>query len=286
MADNSLWIPLYIGDYLRDTRSLTLEEHGAYVLLIMEYWLKGPLPDDDFRMARILGCSVDAWRNAPSNAPSNAQASLKSTLAQFFGITCGFWHHKRIDAELERAAKASNASKSRKSKAEAAAKARWERERGCSGDAPSNASGNAPSNAPSTYNHSHSHNIGDDGSAREEIDARLVWDSVTLAAEAARRGGVAHVSPKAISRNVEVIAELQAEGVATETVLDTISAVVAETTETVSSLKYFAPAIRRAHALLENPHVDKPSNRRRKSGNDDESPFIRACLAELDGGGS
>lgn len=128
---------------------------------------------------------------------------------------------------------------------------------------------------------------GDDGRAREATDTRAVWDSVTLAAEAARRGGVAHISAKAISRNVEVIAELQAEGIATDTILKTIGKVLAGTDETVSSLKYFAPAIRRAHALLENPYVKNHpiSDRRRKPNNADESPFIRACLAELDGSG-
>jgi uncharacterized protein YdaU (DUF1376 family) len=42
------WIPMYWGDYLRDTMRLSATEHGAYMLLIAHYWTKGvPLGNDD-----------------------------------------------------------------------------------------------------------------------------------------------------------------------------------------------------------------------------------------------
>lgn len=36
-----IWMPIYIGDYLKDTRHLNTEEHGAYFLIMMELWNKG-----------------------------------------------------------------------------------------------------------------------------------------------------------------------------------------------------------------------------------------------------
>jgi uncharacterized protein YdaU (DUF1376 family) len=101
------WMPLYVGDYLRDTRRLTTLEHGAYMLLIMEYWTNGGLPDDDRRLARIAGLSADEW------------SQIRPTIADLFHDG---WKHKRIDKELARATGKSDA-------ARAAAELRWQRER-------------------------------------------------------------------------------------------------------------------------------------------------------------
>jgi uncharacterized protein YdaU (DUF1376 family) len=81
-------MPLYIADYLRDTRKLTTAEHGAYLLLIMEYWTAGELPADDRQLARIVGMSAAEWRKAKPN------------VQEFF--TSG-WRHKRIDDEIAKA---------------------------------------------------------------------------------------------------------------------------------------------------------------------------------------
>lgn len=85
-------MPIFWGDYLRDTGHLTTVEHGAYMLLIGQYWTSGqPLPDDDRRLAQITKLSVVRWRN------------MRKTIAYFFKVNDGFWNHKRIDAELEKA---------------------------------------------------------------------------------------------------------------------------------------------------------------------------------------
>jgi uncharacterized protein YdaU (DUF1376 family) len=101
------FMPLYCGDYLRDTRHLTTEQHGAYFLLIVEYWSKGSLPDDDVQLARIVGVCPSKW------------SKMKPVLQAFF---YDGWHHKRIDAELDKAHKKSrtNTDKARK-----AANTRW-----------------------------------------------------------------------------------------------------------------------------------------------------------------
>ena len=85
-------MPLYVGDYLADTAGLSAEEHGAYLLLIMNYWTNGgPLPDDDARLSRIAACDPARW------------PSIRSVVSRFFKITRGLWKHKRIDAEIARA---------------------------------------------------------------------------------------------------------------------------------------------------------------------------------------
>lgn len=85
------WMPLYVADYLADTGHLSTIEHGAYLLLIMHYWSKGGLPDDDKRLSSIARTSLEQW------------SDMRATLAEFFGEN---WTHSRIDAELESAEKA------------------------------------------------------------------------------------------------------------------------------------------------------------------------------------
>jgi len=87
------WMPLYVADYLRDTRRLTAAEHGAYLLLIMEYWTSGALPDDDKQLCRIACMSAGEWRRARPNIEGFFQAG---------------WKHKRIDAELAKSAEISS----------------------------------------------------------------------------------------------------------------------------------------------------------------------------------
>ena len=85
-------MPLYIGDYLGDTGHLTTTQHGAYLLLMMHYWRKGELPDDDIQLAAITGLSLREWRKS------------RFTIQQFF---FDGWCHKRIDDELVKMLKTS-----------------------------------------------------------------------------------------------------------------------------------------------------------------------------------
>lgn len=140
------WMPMFWGDYHRDTGHLNATQHGFYLLLIGHYWSTGkPLPDDDAQLWRIARAdSVAHWKK---NRP---------IIAAFFKVAQELWRHSRIDRELSDAtARAGEA----KAKAEKAARARWEGHHddipedmhgAYETDAPSNASSNAPSNAPST----------------------------------------------------------------------------------------------------------------------------------------
>ena len=81
------WMPLYVGDYLGDTGHLTTTQHGAYLLLMMHYWRKGELPDDDKQLSKITKLPLKVW------------LEYRDTLQDFF---YDGWRHKRIDAELQK----------------------------------------------------------------------------------------------------------------------------------------------------------------------------------------
>lgn len=54
---------LYVADYLGDTRHLTTEQHGAYLLLLMTMWRSdGVLSDEPAKLARIAGLTVARWK--------------------------------------------------------------------------------------------------------------------------------------------------------------------------------------------------------------------------------
>lgn len=105
---NRPWMPLYVADYRADTAHLNAAQHGAYLLLIMHYWQTGSLPIDEGALSRIACMTPAEWKR--NRAP----------VAAFFNDN---WIHKRIDAELARAADISSkraaSAKQRHSKSDA-----------------------------------------------------------------------------------------------------------------------------------------------------------------------
>jgi uncharacterized protein YdaU (DUF1376 family) len=85
---NKPWMPLYVADYLADTAHLSAAESGAYLHLIMHYWLKGCLPTDPIQLSKISRMSLKQFNRATP------------VLSSFFGPN---WTHKRIDQELDKA---------------------------------------------------------------------------------------------------------------------------------------------------------------------------------------
>lgn len=133
----SAWMPLYWGDYLRDTGHLDATQHGFYLLLIGHYWTTGkPLPDDDAKLWRIARAdSLDHWK------------AHRESIAEFFAVGDGEWKHARIAEELELAVEKRTAAKDR---AEKAARTRWERERQSTKNAQSTPKECPPSPSPSS----------------------------------------------------------------------------------------------------------------------------------------
>src|SRR5216684_413831 len=82
------WFPFNIKAYLSDTMRLSTEGHGAYLLLILDYYeADGPAPDDDEVLSDITKLPIDRWK------------VLRPRIAAFFQIRDGYWHHDRIERE-------------------------------------------------------------------------------------------------------------------------------------------------------------------------------------------
>ena len=85
------YMPLFVADYLADAAHLNTTQHGAYLLLIFNYWQRGgPLPDDDKRLASICRLGPREW------------ARHRDVISEFFTIADGQWSHSRIQTELAR----------------------------------------------------------------------------------------------------------------------------------------------------------------------------------------
>jgi uncharacterized protein YdaU (DUF1376 family) len=83
------YMQLYVSDYLADTAHLSAEQHGAYMLLLMNYWQKGkPLDNANDRLKHVARLSDEAW------------VSNKEILAEFFLIEGEIWTHPRIEDDL------------------------------------------------------------------------------------------------------------------------------------------------------------------------------------------
>lgn len=94
-ARSDTWMPLYWGDYSRDTGHLDATAHGSYLLLIRHYWCNGePLRDDDDELWRIACCnSKRQWM------------SVRDKVVRLFVKDGGFLRHKRVDREIVEAEK-------------------------------------------------------------------------------------------------------------------------------------------------------------------------------------
>jgi uncharacterized protein YdaU (DUF1376 family) len=127
------WMPLYVADYLADTQHLTAAESGAYLHLIMHYWLNDSLPTVDSRLARIARMTDKEW------------AAARSTIAEFFSDG---WKHGRIESELTDAVRLSNAGRTGGVASGQARKQRSTNDRSTTSKRSFNGTSNDPSTKP------------------------------------------------------------------------------------------------------------------------------------------
>ena len=87
------YMALFTGDYLRDTRHLTPQKHGIYLLLLMYCWdTRGPAPLDEQECAGISNC-----RSA------DEVESLRYVLERYFVHMNDGWYNARMVKEIEKA---------------------------------------------------------------------------------------------------------------------------------------------------------------------------------------
>jgi uncharacterized protein YdaU (DUF1376 family) len=83
------YLPLFVKDYLVDTVSLSLEESGAQLHLLMHAWIrKGVLPDNNRELASMCKVGPKRW------------ASLRTALEPYWQIENGVWTNRRLSHEL------------------------------------------------------------------------------------------------------------------------------------------------------------------------------------------
>jgi uncharacterized protein YdaU (DUF1376 family) len=90
-----IFIPLYIGDYLSDTANLDAEQHGIYLLLLMECWKKGFVTNDINSL--IFLCKLG------SKNEKNRKKILHILNLFFYKNENQNYQNKRIDKELTKA---------------------------------------------------------------------------------------------------------------------------------------------------------------------------------------
>lgn len=115
-SPNLNYFRFWIADYGKDTASLSVSEHGAYLLLLMAYYSGGPLPDELdqlYRLCRAMNASE--------------QDAVARVAKRFFPVNGdGRRHNKRADAEI---AKALDAIDVQSRKGKEGAEKRWTAER-------------------------------------------------------------------------------------------------------------------------------------------------------------
>lgn len=114
MKKTDAWMPLYIADYLADTQHLTAEQHGAYLLLLMQQWRSGVLPLDMDELAMMARVDITSFRKR-----------VWPKLLKFFDETPDGYSQKRLAAERKHA---DDVSAKRSKSGRAGAENRWQDE--------------------------------------------------------------------------------------------------------------------------------------------------------------
>ncbi len=111
-----IFMPIIWADYEKKTSKLSMLEHGAYMLLLKEYWNNGGAIECECD-ANALPTHMRFYRSSRAMT-TEEQAAIDYILAKFFTYSDGYYHQARADEELEKA-------REKRRKAKASADKRW-----------------------------------------------------------------------------------------------------------------------------------------------------------------
>jgi uncharacterized protein YdaU (DUF1376 family) len=114
-----IFMPIIWADYEKKTSGLSMLEHGAYLLLLKEYWNNGGAIECE-RNADASIMHMRFYRSCRALALEE-QVAIDFVLSKFFVYESGKYHQSRADEELEKA-------REKRRKAKEAAEKRWKKE--------------------------------------------------------------------------------------------------------------------------------------------------------------
>lgn len=87
-------MPFYPDAHLADTQTLSAEEQGAYLLILLATWRNNgqPFPDDERLLATVTRLSRTRWRR------------VRARLEPFFDLSGGVWRQPRLERTWHQAA--------------------------------------------------------------------------------------------------------------------------------------------------------------------------------------
>jgi len=85
------WVAWYPGEYIGKTRRLSMAQHGAYMLLLWEYYINGPLLANATDLLNVCCAKTEA-----------DQVDMAYVLERFFVLRDGFYYNERADEEIAR----------------------------------------------------------------------------------------------------------------------------------------------------------------------------------------
>ena len=246
------YMPFYPGDYLGDTMHLTLEQHGAYVKLMLCMWRTGGwLEDDPKKICQILSITKGRW------------AKLKPSIERFFIYQDGKFSQQRLLKEREKAReKSAKNSSSGKLGAEAKRRKYKETDLANAKDSPKRNAGIARA-LPEPEPEPEKNVVVDDARAKPVGLYMQIQEAI---------GAVVPLS----MQRVDV---WLANGATHEIILATIRRLMAKrSNDPPSSLNYFEKAIATAIAESKKPMAEPD----RQRGNHNARPSRHTGLGEID----